>query len=147
MRDTNGMVSTVNGDQREERIKTFFRRKKKKKKKTRHGFIEYGDRFTTRDTFFHFGVHPAGVQVQAEDESFVVKKRKRQAREIEKYSPILSEDEVAKRAFSVNLPVAALLANGYKDIKSPNDTMFAPYEPDRVFFYMWNNARIQTKII
>jgi cold shock CspA family protein len=36
---------------------------------------------------------------------------------------------VTMRAFSMNLPFAALLANKYKTLETRNDTMFVPYPP------------------
>jgi hypothetical protein len=40
-----------------------------------------------------------------------------------------SQSQVEMRVFSMNMPFAALLANGYKTLESRNGTMFVPY-PD-----------------
>jgi hypothetical protein len=40
-----------------------------------------------------------------------------------------TKDEVSMPVFSMNLPFAALFANGYKTLESRNGTMFTPYEP------------------
>ena len=109
-----------------------------------YGFVEYtGDGSNSRrDLFFHFNDLPVGAtQVQQGDEmTFTVgqNKGKPLARNIEittsqSSSTTSSQDQVTMRAFSMNLPFAALLANGYKDLETRNGTMFVPYEPGTQF--------------
>ena len=100
-----------------------------------YGFIHYGDLFT-RDLFFHFNDLPVGAKVEEGDEvSFVVEqnKGKLQARDIEINQPLDDDNQVTLHAFSMNLPFAALLANGYKDLESRNGTMFLPFGPGTLF--------------
>lgn len=98
----------------------------------RFGFITYGDR-NTKDMFFHFSSLPDGKDVEEGDKlSFTIvhdsRKGKDAARNI-----ILSENKstdknsVTMRVFSMNLPFAALLSNGYKTLETRNGTMFVPY--------------------
>jgi len=101
-----------------------------------YGFVEYGDR-STRDLFFHFNDLPATADsvVEVGDEmSFVVgeNRGKPQAQDIE-LSSHPPESTVSLRAFSMNNPFAALLANGYKDLETRNGTMFVSYEPGTKF--------------
>lgn len=83
------------------------------------------------DVFFHFNNLPVGAVIErGEEVSFVVKRNQKNgkffASEIEKLSKD-SEDTLEMHAFSMNLPFAALLANGYKDLETRNGTMFVPY--------------------
>ena len=100
-----------------------------------YGFLQYGDK-SQRDVFFHFNDLPPqqqGAVVEAGDElSFVngQNKGKPLAKEIQWVNPPSSTDnQVTIRAFSMNQPFAALLANGYKDLETRNGTMFVPYAP------------------
>jgi hypothetical protein len=47
--------------------------------------------------------------------------------EMESSSKSSSEDLVEMRVFSMNMPFAALLANGYKTLETRNGTMFVPH--------------------
>lgn len=104
----------------------------------RYGFIRYGTR-DTKDIFFHFSNLPRNAEKnikQGDKVSFNilpdVKKRKNAAVNIEVDG--LSADDIADnaetiemRVFSMNLPFAALLSNGYKTLETRNGTMFVPY--------------------
>eukprot|EP00957_Ditylum_brightwellii_P011928 899712-Ditylum_brightwellii.AAC.1 len=111
------------------------------------GFIKYKEK-SSKDLFFHFSNLPEGGRgvmgaVSEGDEiSFVVetdrKNGKKMATKIKKHSwssssisssATTNEDSnaVNMRAFSMNLPFAALLANGYKTLETRNGTMFTPY--------------------
>ena len=97
----------------------------------RYGFITYGDS-KTRDLFFHFSNLPEGSMVKQGDKlSFVVKRDpkngKNMAGNVELVSSTTDTNTVLMRAFSMNLPFAALLANGYKTLETRNGTMFVPY--------------------
>lgn len=108
----------------------------------RFGFIRYGNR-GTRDLFFYFNNLPKGDEsVETGDKlSFVIaddpKNGKKMATNIQKISsssssPSTSQNQddantVNMRVFSMNLPFAALLANGYKTLETRNGTMFTPY--------------------
>lgn len=113
----------------------------------RFGFIRFGDR-STNDVFFHFSSLPVGQTVQQGDKlSFLVerdpKNGKNRACNIEivsggSKSTILgatktkSNDKsnsktIQMHAFSMNMPFAALVANGYKTLETRNGTMFTPY--------------------
>lgn len=99
----------------------------------RFGFILYGDR-NTKDMFFHFSSLSTGVDVEEGDEvSFGIthdsKKGKDAARDVNLLNGSVNNvDTVNMRIFSMNLPFAALLANGYKTLETRNGTMFTPYE-------------------
>jgi len=98
----------------------------------RFGFIKYGSR-DTKDMFFHFSSLPAGADVEEGDEvSFGIthdqRKGKDAARDVELKNGGGDADTVNMRVFSMNLPFAALLANGYKTLETRNGTMFTPYE-------------------
>ncbi|KAL9188528.1 hypothetical protein ACHAXT_006906 [Thalassiosira profunda] len=99
----------------------------------RFGFIQYGGR-GTRDMFFHFNALPYGQEVEEGDElSFTITMDKRNGKdaaaniELSK-SDADGSDLVSLRTFSMNLPFAALLANGYKTLETRNGTMFTPYQ-------------------
>jgi len=102
-----------------------------------YGFIRYGDQ-RTRDLFFHFSKLPEGRVVEQGDKlSFVVDRDPRSGKnaamnvEFVSASPATENGEsietVTMRTFSMNLPFAALLANGYKTLETRNGTMFTPY--------------------
>ena len=109
-----------------------------------YGFITYGDR-GTKDVFFHFNNLRDGLTVEEGDQvSFVVKQDPKNGKSFasdlevqsatskvqsatSKKTVATSKDTVAMRAFSMNLPFAALLANGYKTLETRNGTMFVPY--------------------
>lgn len=100
----------------------------------RFGFIQYGGR-DTRDMFFHFNELPYGDSIDEGDElTFTVttsRNGKDAASNIEKMAMKSGADEsddlVSMHAFSMNLPFAALLSNGYKTLETRNGTMFTPY--------------------
>ena len=93
------------------------------------GFIEYGDR-STKDVFFHFSKLDVTVDVGDELTFNVVKERgKLAASNIEVAKADNNDDLVDFMFFSMNLPFAALLSNGYKTLETRNGTMFVPYEP------------------
>lgn len=113
----------------------------------RFGFIRYGDR-STEDMFFHFSALPyVDTFVDEGDElTFSVvhdpQKGKDAASNIQVVSSSTDHrsssnnsgesdgaaNEVTMRVFSMNLPFAALLSNGYKTLETRNGTMFVPYE-------------------
>mmetsp|Transcript_3509 Transcript_3509/g.7086 ORF Transcript_3509/g.7086 Transcript_3509/m.7086 type:complete len:480 (-) Transcript_3509:7-1446(-) len=104
---------------------TFVNREK------RFGFIRYGDSGTT-DMFFHFNELPYGAEVDRGDEvTFSIatdrRKGKDAATNIQISDSRSDEDLVEMRVFSMNLPFAALLSNGYKTLETRNGTMFTPY--------------------
>ena len=107
----------------------------------RFGFISYGDR-TTRDMFFHFSALPNGDQVEEGDVlTFTITNGARKANgkdaaaNIQVWNGEKSNDDgstgtgsaVTMNVFSMNLPFAALLSNGYKTLETRNGTMFTPY--------------------
>jgi len=105
----------------------------------RFGFIKYGDR-STKDMFFHFSALPYVDTVVEEGDELMFsvvndpRKGKDAASNIEVVSSVGGTDEnndddtVQMRVFSMNLPFAALLSNGYKTLETRNGTMFVPYE-------------------
>ena len=114
------------------RVKTVLEEK-------RFGFLEYGDR-STRDLFFHFNDLPPGVSgVQPGDKmTFSVgeNRGKPLAQDIQVSRSSAGshrENQVTLHAFSMNMPFAALVANGYKDLETRNGTMFVPYEEGTKF--------------
>eukprot|EP00586_Coscinodiscus_wailesii_P016562 CAMPEP_0172498796 /NCGR_PEP_ID=MMETSP1066-20121228/117518_1 /TAXON_ID=671091 /ORGANISM="Coscinodiscus wailesii, Strain CCMP2513" /LENGTH=479 /DNA_ID=CAMNT_0013272225 /DNA_START=207 /DNA_END=1646 /DNA_ORIENTATION=- len=116
------------------------------KRDKRFGFISYGDG-RTRDMFFHFSsLSNVNDDINRGDKvSFNIvndpQKRKDAASDVKILSratsspPPRSDDTktdkntntVNMRVFSMNLPFAALLANGYKTLETRNGTMFTPY--------------------
>lgn len=56
------------------------------------------------------------------------KKGKDAAKDVELINGDGDANTVNMRVFSMNLPFAALLANGYKTLETRNGTMFTPYE-------------------
>ena len=97
----------------------------------RFGFIQHEER-GKKDTFFHFNELPDSKTVEEGDEVVFNISPARNGKvaasniEIRNQNPS-SSDVVEMRTFSMNLPFAALLANGYKTIESRNGTMFTPY--------------------
>lgn len=96
----------------------------------RYGFIKYGDR-TTTDVFFHFNNLPNDAIVEVGDKvSFELARDPKNGKSFAKDLALMSstnKERVVVRVFSMNLPFAALLANGYKTLETRNGTMFAPY--------------------
>lgn len=118
---------TVNANQRHKGNVKFVNREK------RFGFIQHEER-GKKDTFFHFNDLPSGAVVEEGDElEFTIapaRNGKLSASNIEVKGQSQStsdSDLVEMRTFSMNLPFAALLANGYKTIETRNGTMFTPY--------------------
>ena len=96
----------------------------------RFGFIRHTDS-NMSDTFVHFSALTNTDYVEVGDEvTFMIKhddrKGKDAAASVEVDLPE-AMDTVQLRAFSMNLPFAALLANGYKTLETRNGTMFTPY--------------------
>ena len=117
----------------------------------RYGFIQYGPR-NTKDLFFHFNTVPDTVDLQkdlvkgtkvsftvshdrrkgkdeAKNMELVIPTQKRNANDYEHDNDDDEEDKnvVEMHVFSMNLPFAALLSNGYKTLETRNGTMFVPY--------------------
>lgn len=125
---TTGKPAAINPSQR------FQGRVKFINKQKRFGFIQYGDR-KTKDLFFHFSALPTvDTSVEEGDKLFFsvvadTKKGKNAAANIEILnSSNANSNTVNTRVFSMNLPFAALLSNGYKTLETRNGTMFVPYE-------------------
>lgn len=95
----------------------------------RFGFIQYADQ-KKADVFFHFN-DLAGRDVEEGDELIFsvspAKNGKLAASNIDVVNSVDDSDTVELRTFSMNLPFAALLANGYKTLETRNGTMFTPY--------------------
>ncbi|KAL7460638.1 hypothetical protein ACHAXS_001082 [Conticribra weissflogii] len=97
----------------------------------RFGFIRYGDP-GTKEMFFHFNELPYGAQVNRGDElTFSIRTDPRKGKDAATNIQISNSgsdgDLVEMRVFSMNLPFAALLSNGYKTLETRNGTMFTPY--------------------
>jgi len=98
----------------------------------RFGFIKYGGR-GTNDMFFHFNALPRGENVEEGDElSFTISRDSRNGKDAAENIEISKKDvddsdQVNMRVFSMNLPFAALLSNGYKTLETRNGTMFTQY--------------------
>lgn len=102
----------------------------------RFGFIQHGGR-GTKDAFFHFSGLPNGQDVTEGDElSFTITTNTQNGKQSASNIKILSSNAgadtddgntVNMRTFSMNLPFAALLANGYKTLETRNGTMFTTY--------------------
>jgi magnesium-dependent phosphatase 1 len=94
-----------------------------------YGFIKYGDS-KTKDVFFHFNNLSDGSTPEVGDKvTFVLQRNPRNGKN---YASDLTLESaktngISMRAFSMNLPFAALLANGYKTLETRNGTMFVPY--------------------
>ncbi len=104
----------------------------------RFGFIRYGDR-STNDIFFHFSALPYvdSVVEEGDELAFSVVTDPRNGKDAASKIEIISSstndgddssNTVTMRVFSMNLPFAALLSNGYKTLETRNGTMFVPYE-------------------
>lgn len=115
----------------------------------RYGFITYRDtnkstksainkknkKNMNKDIFFHFNDLSDGIQLLRGDSvSFRIEKNSKNDKtfatgiETTKSSELVQSDaSIDLRVFSMNLPFAALLANGYKNLESRNGTMFVPY--------------------
>ena len=98
-----------------------------------YGFIRYGDH-NTKDVFFHFSALPDGARVEEGDKlTFVISRDAKSGKnradliEIMQSSSKSSKDTVKMHVFSMNMPFAALLANGYKTLETRNGTMFKQY--------------------
>lgn len=82
--------------------------------------------------FFHFSALPANQQIGVGDElTFKItrdsKKNKYAATDIHCVEVSNVGDTLILPVFSMNMPFAALLANGYKTIETRNGTMFTRY--------------------
>jgi len=130
-----GTVTTIQPVDRNKRFQGVVKYVNKEK---RFGFIRYGDR-KTKDMFFHFSSLPtADVSVDEGDElSFTVVSDRQKGKDAAANIEILDSssgneggnaDIVNMRVFSMNMPFAALLSNGYKTLETRNGTMFVPYE-------------------
>ena len=101
------------------------------------GFIQCSG--NKSDVFFHFNNLPNGVVLNKGDTvSFTVERNRKNgklfaanistgSKPSDTMTSSRNEDTVKLHCFSMNLPFAALLANGYKDLESRNGTMFVPY--------------------
>lgn len=102
-------------------------------KEKRFGFIQDGSSRGAKDVFFHFSAIPDGEEVDEGDElSFTISSDSRTGKVAAANIELAfkAEDEsdyVNMRVFSMNLPFAALLSNGYKTLETRNGTMFTPY--------------------
>ena len=112
------------------------------------GFIRYGKR-GNKDVFFHFNQLEEGVFVEAGDtvgfsigkDDRTGKTRANKVRLIGPDAPFQDQDTISMQAFSMNMPFAALLANGYKDLETRNGTMFTTY-PEGSKFLLHVGRRI-----
>ena len=108
----------------------------------RFGFIQYRNDGNgngngngnggTKDMFFHFSALGYNQNVAEGDAlTFTIthdsKKGKDAASDIQFVQSDSDGETVDMRVFSMNLPFAALLANGYKTLETRNGTMFTPY--------------------
>jgi cold shock CspA family protein len=98
----------------------------------RYGFIHYRDG-NSKDLFFHFRNFADGTSVveEGDEVSFFLevdsKTGKPMAGNVSLQMPMDKENAVQMRCFSMNMPFAALLANGYKTLETRNGSMFAKY--------------------
>ena len=99
----------------------------------RFGFIRYGER-SKKDVFFHFSALPGGRDdVEEGDElSFTISTDMRNGKVAAANMEFIDKNTddsnfVELRVFSMNLPFAALLSNGYKTLETRNGTMFTSY--------------------
>lgn len=99
----------------------------------KYGFIQYrkgGAR--AQDMFFHFNSLPdyKCTLEEGDEVTFQVSRDprngKRMATDIE-LETSKDSNSVQMRVFSMNMPFAAMLANGYKTLETRNGTMFTPY--------------------
>lgn len=125
--------NTITIGQPVDRNKRYTGEVKYVNREKRFGFIKYGDGVRkTGDMFFHFNNLPSGQTVEEGDElSFTIstsKNGKDAADNIEVATKEADDSNtVEMRVFSMNLPFAALLSNGYKTLETRNGTMFTPY--------------------
>ncbi|CAB9496504.1 Inherit from virNOG: Magnesium-dependent phosphatase [Seminavis robusta] len=130
--------SAAGGDIHEGTIKTVNYDK-------RFGFIQYknnnkaaggGRGNNNNDMFFHFSNLPAGVTTVEKGDKlrFTIQKDPRNGKfraanieMVDNDSNNSNDETISMRAFSMNMPFAALLANGHKTLESRNGTMFKPY--------------------
>lgn len=95
-----------------------------------YGFIKYGDS-KTKDVFFHFNSLSGGsIPEEGDKVTFVLQSSPQNGKSYASDLSIESAERkvnISMRAFSMNLPFAALLANGYKTLETRNGTMFVPY--------------------
>eukprot|EP00956_Cyclotella_meneghiniana_P043253 scaffold260322_cov83-Cyclotella_meneghiniana.AAC.1 len=120
-------ATSVDVDKRHVGSVKFINREK------RFGFIQHKES-NKKDSFFHFNDLPNGAIVNEGDELVFnlapARNGKIAANNIEIVNPTTSTangissngDIIEMRTFSMNLPFAALLANGYKTIESRNGT-------------------------
>lgn len=105
----------------------------------RFGFIRYGDR-NTKDVFFHFSALPNNgedVVEEGDELTFTISSDSRNGKDAATNIHFVTKDNdavaeegnntVELKVFSMNLPFAALLSNGYKTLETRNGTMFTPY--------------------
>jgi magnesium-dependent phosphatase 1 len=96
----------------------------------RFGFIQPSGRQRS-DVFFHFSALPVGSDVEEGDEiTFITSTDSRRGKVAAGNIELPKKDVdncVNMRVFSMNMPFAALLSNGYKTIETRNGTMFTPY--------------------
>lgn len=111
--------------------------------KERFGFISHRKGPISRDLFFHFNDVSEKVDVwQLREGIEVTFVKKRDSANPGKWMAIdvtVSESDTSSdqeesdlidfKAFSMNQPFAALLANGFKTLETRNGTMFEPYVP------------------
>lgn len=104
-------------------------------KEKQYGFINYfGDNSRNRDLFFHFSALKLSNKViQVGDAlSFTIARDSRTGKHAAIDIKVMgdcsgSNNVIIFPAFSMNMPFAALLANGYKTIETRNGTMFTRY--------------------
>jgi magnesium-dependent phosphatase 1 len=100
-------------------------------KEKRFGFIQRVGLRQKKDVFFHFSELPDGNDVEEGDDlTFTISTDSRRGKEAATNIELSKKDVencVNMRVFSMNLPFAALLSNGYKTIETRNGTMFTPY--------------------
>lgn len=108
-----------------------------------YGFIRLPEeKGRSSDMFFHFSQFPSNVSAKKGDAisfliEFVAAKNKNQAVDLKLLDDHLSQptssaclpNMIRLKAFSMNQPFAALLANGYKTLETRNNTMFANIKP------------------
>ncbi len=100
-----------------------------------YGFIAPTGKRRRDDVFFHFSALPDGRDdVEEGDEMTFAMSTDPRRGKVAAENIVLPEKGDARddncvtmRAFSMNMPFAALLGNGYKTIETRNGTMFAPY--------------------
>lgn len=126
--EANGSMTKPNAAKNlEGRMKVILREKG-------YGFIQCEGQ---KDVYFRCGELPVGVLLKPGDAvSFAMETDTKTGRKRAKNIKALqggSLSTVAMPTFSMNMPFAALLANGYKDIETRNGTMFTQYSPGTKF--------------